>query len=341
MYSQIVETHADVDDYRAKAELLESELAASISAMEPVVSERNIVNRDFQFHLEEGSNAWEMGDKATWLIHKKLREPFQKRLSPLRTKIEQIKNSNAKLVDELVSLYDVIDRADGKYFEYTSDRLGTAGKTINFPDNTPEWHQQRAKGIGGSDVGAIMGESPWNTREDIFQLKTGQVLPEIKTKGEGALWRGSVWENYIARQFAIRNPDKVLVHCKASWMNDNRQHQFANIDGLLYEPGSDIPDSILEIKTSSTPFSWEYGVPAYYRMQVLWYMDAFGIKKGYLAVMIDDSTFKQYEVVPRPGEMERIHAEVDSFVAEVEEYKVNKEKYDAIKATRLEALRPA
>lgn len=341
MYSQTIEPCPDLESQRECAELLEAELAEGISEMAPVLVERNAVNADFQFHLEEGSNAWALGDQASWRYHKNLREPFQKELYPLKKRIEEFKDKNAALVEKLVKIYDVIDRADGIHREYSGDVLGNATKTISYPDNTPEWHDQRAKGIGGSDVGAIMGVSPWNTRDDIFKIKTGQVIPELKTNKAGALWRGSVWENYIARQFAMRNPQKVLVHCKSSWMNNDRPHQFANIDGLLYEPGLQVPDSILEIKTSSTPYSWENGVPAYYRMQVLWYMDTFGIRKGFLSVMIDDHDFRQYEVEPKPKEMEWIHEEVDGFVAEVQEYKTNKAKYDAIQQSKMEALRPA
>jgi putative phage-type endonuclease len=340
MYSTITEPCPDLELQKERAELLEAELFAGISEMAPVLVERNAVNENFQFHLEEGSNAYAMGDRETWSYHKKLREPFQKELYPLKSRIEEFKDKNAALVKDLVEIYEQIDKATGNHREYTHDVLGNATRTINYPDNTPEWHEQRAKGIGGSDVGAIMGVSPWNTREDIFKLKTGQTQPDVKKKS-GALWRGSIWENYIARQFALRNPDKVLVHCKSSWMNENKAHQFANIDGLLYPEGSDKPDSILEIKTSSTPYSWENGVPAYYRMQVLWYMDAFGIQKGYLAVMVDDHDYRQYEIVPRPKEMQWIHSEVDAFVAEVEEYKTNKAKYDAIQSKKMESLRPA
>lgn len=340
MYSQIIEPCPELEVLQARVTLLESALAEGIKEMTPTLEERNIVSENFQFHLEEGSNAWEMGDKATWKYHKGLREPFQKELYPLKKAIEEFKNKNAVFVDELVGLYETIDKAEGNHREYSGETLGNAVKTITYPDNTPEWHEQRAKGIGGSDVGAIMGVSPWNTRDDIFKIKTGQVEPELKTVKAGALWRGSVWENYIARQFALRNSHKVLVHCKSSWMNTERPHQFANIDGLLYEPGETVPNSILEIKTSSTPYSWEFGVPSYYRMQVLWYMDTFGIKKGFLAVMIDDNDFRQYEVVPRPKEMEWIHEKVDAFVAEVEEYKTNKAKYDAIQQSKMESLRP-
>ena len=36
-----------------------------------------------------------------------------------------------------------------------------------------EWLQQRTRGIGGSDVAAVLGISPWKTRRDLFYEKTG------------------------------------------------------------------------------------------------------------------------------------------------------------------------
>lgn len=35
-----------------------------------------------------------------------------------------------------------------------------------------EWLRQRTRGIGGSDVAAVLGISPWKTRRDLFYEKT-------------------------------------------------------------------------------------------------------------------------------------------------------------------------
>lgn len=340
MYEEIRIDVPDINALVQEKEALEQKLDGRISEMVPLLEERNILNVDFQFHLIEGSNAWALGDKNMWSYHKKHRDEVAKYLNPIRSKVETIKNGNAKIVAALNPLQEAIAKATGNYREYRLDVLGNATKTLTLPDNTPEWHEQRSRGIGGSDIGAILGVSPWNTREDIFKLKTGQVKPEEQKSGSGALWRGSTWENRIAAMYAEKNPDKLLVHCKSSWVNNEKPHQFANLDGLLYDPESGEPVSILEIKTSSTPHSWEDGVPKYYRMQVLWYMDAFGIKKGVVAVLIDDCDYREFDIIPREGEMERIHREVNKFVAEVEEYKLNPKRFMDEDYDRIARLMP-
>lgn len=340
MYEEIRAEVPDVEVLIKEKEELEQALAVRVEELRPLLEERNVVNVDFQFHLIEGSNAWSLGDKRMWAYHKGHRDEVAKILNPLRSKIETIKNGNAKIVAKINPLQEAIDKATGNYREYTLDTLGTASKTLTLPDNTPEWHEQRRKGIGGSDIGAILGVSPWNSRDDIFKIKTGQVQPEPQKSGSGALWRGSTWEARIATMYAENHPENTMVHCKSSWVNGEREHQFANLDGLIYDPGTSTPSSILEIKTSSTPHSWENGVPKYYRMQVLWYMDAFGIKKGVVAVLLDDCEYREYEVIPEPGEMERIHRFVNKFVEEVEEYKVNPARFHGQDFDRIASLRP-
>ncbi|MBC9704536.1 MAG: YqaJ viral recombinase family protein [Enterococcus sp.] len=340
MYEEIRIDVPDLSTLVQEKQALEQELDERIALLQPILEERNVLNVDFQFHLVEGSNAWSLGDRNMWAYHKKHREEVSKYLNPLRSKIETIKNGNAKLIEQINPLQEAIDKATGRYREYRLDTLGNATKTLTLPDNTPEWHEQRRKGIGGSDVGAILGVSPWNSRDDIFKIKTGQVQPEPQKSGSGALWRGSTWESRIASMYANNNPDKMLIHCKTSWVNNDRAHQFANLDGLLYDPETGELDTILEIKTSSTPLSWQDGVPKYYRMQVLWYMDAFGIKKGVVAVLIDDCDYREYEVIPRDGEMDRIHREVDKFVAEIEEYKQNPQRFMDEDHARIARLMP-
>lgn len=340
MYEEIRIDVPDINALVKEKDALEEKLATRMEALPPLLEERNLLNVDFQYHLIEGSNAWSLGDKNVWLYHKNRRDEVSKYLNPIRSKIETIKNGNAKIVAEINPLQEFIDKATGNYREYRLDVLGNATKTLTLPDNTPEWHEQRRKGIGGSDIGAILGVSPWNSRDDIFKLKTGQVMPEEQKSGSGALWRGSTWENRIASMFAQKNPQKLLVHCKSSWVNNERPHQFANLDGLIYDPETGKLDSILEIKTSSTPHSWEDGVPKYYRMQVLWYMDAFGLKKGVVAVLLDDCDYREFEIIPHEGEMERIHREVDKFVAEVEEYKLNPKRFVDADYDRIASLMP-
>ena len=311
-----------------RIEKLEVQLQAGIEAMLPVLERREKMNEEYNVHRIAANDLWQAGDKAGWLREKKIRDELYPQLKLLNAELNLAKDSNAQIVLAINKLAEGYEKRNGLYLEYKDDRLGTASKTISFPDNTPEWHAQRAKGIGGSDVGAIMGCSPFSTREEIFCLKTGQAMPEAR-QNSGALFRGSAWEPYIARMFAKKNPEIKLVHCKDSWQNDVREHHLANLDGLLFENGSLNPTAILEIKTSSVAKSWEDGVPPYYRLQTLWYMSAFGIMKAIVVVLINDKEYLQFEVVPEPGEIEEMHTAVDAFVDEIKAYKEEKKRQEA------------
>jgi putative phage-type endonuclease/ribA/ribD-fused uncharacterized protein len=293
----------------------------------PLVDERETVSEVYNHHRVAASEEWNAGNKKGWLEHKTLRDEILVGLKEIRAQITEIKDENARIVIQLTKINEAIDKQNGDYHEYTLDTLGPATRTISAPSGSKEWHDQRAKGIGGSDIGAILGKSPFSTREDIFKTKTGQTVPEEKTDN-GALFRGDAWEAHIARRFALENPSFRFVHCKDSWKNAVRPHQLGNLDGLIFDDISEAPAAIVEIKTSAAPYSWANGVPAYYRAQVLWYMDNFDIKRAFLAVLIDDHDYRQFEIIPEPGELDHIHEEVDKFVAEVEAYRQAQEQQE-------------
>jgi len=207
--------------------------------------------------------------------------------------------------------------------QYEGDTLGTGVLLGEFDADSPEWHESRGKGIGGSDVGAILGISPMLTRKKLFQMKTGAIP---KGGSSGAAKIGHQFEPVIARRYAAAHPDKKVAYAKASWRNKERPYQYANIDALIYENGSTVPNAILEIKTSSHAEDWidketgEARPPEHYRAQVLWYMSTFGIKKGYLAALVNHTDYMEFEIVAKPGEIANIHKKVQEFQREVNAY---------------------
>ncbi len=313
----------DLDDYLIDEILqdLEEEKNYQIGVIRDLIPVRDAGKEEFQFHLEIGSNAYAMGDKSTWLLHKNRRERvFQETMKPL----DEAKNHLATIIEKINPMADEKLRREGKLFVYTGKTLGDATKTVSYPAQSPEWHEQRAKGIGGSDIAAIYGFSPWTKREELFQIKTGQVVPDEKPRNAGALWRGNILEDYIAREYQENEKSLQLVHCKDSWKSKEREYHLANVDGLLYDNVEDEkPSGVLEIKTSSVPSSWVDGVPIYYRLQTLWYMSAFGLNYAKFAVMIDDVNYHEFEINPKPGEIEEMLKKVEEFVDEVNEWKKN------------------
>lgn len=301
---------------------LNQEKEACLEIVREAVVLRDSAKEEFNFHLEISSNAYALGDKKTWLLHKKrwtsIKEKYFKPLLDAKDEL-------AGVVEKINPYEEEILRREGKFFVFHGDELGNARKTTSFPPQSREWHAQRAQGVGGSDVAVILGLSPWNSREDLFLLKTGQTKDKPTTAGSGALWRGNIWEDAIARNYQkLHESEEVFVNCKDSWVSKEREYQSANVDGLIYLPGDEFPTRILEIKTSSTPDAWKEGTPPiYYRLQALWYMDTFGIPKAKFAVSLDDIEYKEFEVVPEEGELEKIHEQVSKFVNEVKSYKAS------------------
>lgn len=289
-----------------------------------VLAEKTALDQASSAHWSEYKRAKEAGDKVTAAVAKEKAMELKEPLKEARSKLNLFKDETAKLVMKYDALQTERDRRDGKFTEYTDDTLGNARKTVTFPSNSPEWHAQRAKAIGGSDVGSIMGVSPYTNREKILKDKTeatAKAKVEEKAYPGGAFFRGDAWEGPIARMYAEKNPDKKVMHCKSSWVNNERDYQQANVDGLICENGSETPNAILEIKTSSVGKDWDKGVPEHYRLQTLWYMDTFNMKKAYVAVLIDDHDYRQFEVTPKPGEMENIRKEMSLFMEDVKERK--------------------
>lgn len=53
-------------------------------------------------------------------------------------------------------------------------------KIINLEQRSPEWLRWRSKGIGSSDIAAIMGKSPYKTRRQLWIEKhSGKAIEEI------------------------------------------------------------------------------------------------------------------------------------------------------------------
>lgn len=260
----------------------------------------------------------------------KKKQELQSRIDKLIAKEKKAKADLAglkKQSGEQAAKYELacedLDVKQGISNLYLGDTLGEAVLLGEFEQDSPEWHANRGRGIGGSDVGAILGISPMLTRERLFKMKTSFVPA---SGSSGAALIGHQFEPVILRRYATNHPEKKVMVAKASWQNKDRDYQYANIDGLICENGSETPNAILEIKTSSHPSDWvdpETGAerpPAHYRAQVLWYMSTFGIQKGYLAALINHTEYKEFEIIPEPGEIENIQNQVLDFVKEVKEY---------------------
>lgn len=111
-----------------------------------------------------------------------------------------------------------------------------------------EWLAYRRKGIGGSDVAALLGISPWRTARDLYFDKLNIVAVEDNEDNWVALEMGHLLESLVAKIFQHRTGYKVyqikkmFQHPQYSWM-------LADVDYFVELP--DGSTAILEIKTTN------------------------------------------------------------------------------------------
>ncbi len=166
-----------------------------------------------------------------------------------------------------------------------------------------DFTQDRSKYIGGSDIGALLGLSPYKSPLAVWMEKTGK---EVKAVDNLPVRFGSFVEEFVANEyakatgFALSADDTTRIHPQYSFMS-------GNIDRFVHSDGLDqAATKILECKTAN-PFSraqWgEVGsdqVPMSYLCQCVWYMSVTGIEKTDLAVLFGNTDFRIYTILRDP-----------------------------------------
>lgn len=232
-------------------------------------------------------------------------------LTLLYRQVNEYKNVNARVAALIGEMEETELKGKGEWLEYEEDTLNNMTRTVMYESGTREWLEQRQEGIGGSDVGPILRlKGAYNTREDIMKSKLEPITDEQvqeQTTDEilNAARRGDAWEKHLLMKVKTNNPDLNVTYCKASWKHNENTFQFANFDGLTSDEHGN-PDGIVEIKTASDARKWGDpalgldGIPPTYRTQTLWYAQAAGLKKGVVAVLIDDHDYREYHFTVTP-----------------------------------------
>jgi len=153
-----------------------------------------------------------------------------------------------------------------------------------------EWHDERRKGLGGSDAAPACGLSPWKTPYQLWLEKTGQT--EGPQQDNDAMFWGRTLEPVIRQRYAdvtgrtVIIPNEIIRHPKIDWM-------LANLDGLA-------ENRVVEIKTARSPIGWgEPGsneIPEIYMLQVQHYLTVTKLSLADVAVLIGGSDFRLYEI---------------------------------------------
>jgi len=156
-----------------------------------------------------------------------------------------------------------------------------------------EWRALRAKGVGGSDVAAILGVSPWTSTYALWCEKTGRCSRDIDTAA--TRW-GKRLEPVIAEAFASETTDEVVALPNGLYRSTGRPYALATPDRVLCRDG--VAVGVLEIKTANArnATDWRDGPPVHYLAQVAWYQWVTGLREGRLAVLIGGQDFRIFDL---------------------------------------------
>lgn len=176
---------------------------------------------------------------------------------------------------------------------------------VKLVQGSPAWHEHRAKYRNASETAVVMGESPWQTPYQLWELRTGRRQQVVNA----AMARGTALEplalvTYEALSGNVMQP-LVLIDGEYS----------ASLDGLTFEG-----DLLVEIKC---PYKgqgsslWQQvaagEIPAHYRWQLEHQFMVSKAAKGHLYVF-DGSEGLLLEVTPCPERWDGMRSAWDAFM---------------------------
>jgi putative phage-type endonuclease len=152
---------------------------------------------------------------------------------------------------------------------------------------TEQQKADRMLGLGGSDIGAVVGLNPYSSAHSIYNEKRGLVEPFA---GNAATDWGNLMEPVLLDWYSEHHLDGELhrnhgmVHAENDWMR-------GNLDGLVFKDGR--PHKVIEAKTAHWRLADQWGdegsdqVPDSYLVQCAWYMAIADVNLCDLVVAID------------------------------------------------------
>ena len=164
----------------------------------------------------------------------------------------------------------------------------------------------RPWGIGGSDIAAILGISPYRSAVEVWLDKVNQAkaneLPDALPMRLG----------HFLEPFVVQEYERVTGNTASQLIgaihHPNHKELFGHIDRMVtpFAPNGDIfareESIVLECKTCSVFRSNEWGpswsdlVPAEYLTQCLWYLGLTKCEEAHLAVLLGNTDFRIYRI---------------------------------------------
>ena len=192
---------------------------------------------------------------------------------------------------------------------------GKRFELIRVPDgDRGAWLEERRRGVGGSDVAAIMGLSPWKSAYQVWAEKRFDFPDDIS--GNPAVEWGNILEPVVGRHYSDAHPEREVRRVNAVLRSIDRPWAQASLDYEVRDP--ELGWGVLEIKTAGcrSAWRWEDGVPTFYLTQVTHYLSVSGRPFADVAVLIGGSDYREYRVMRDEEDVKAVDGAVDAFWAD-------------------------
>lgn len=187
------------------------------------------------------------------------------------------------------------------------------------------WLECRAHGpdgtipftVGGSDVAAVFGLSPWTTELELWMWKKGRYTPPPASNPH-QLQMGHDMEPIVAAWYE-RLTGNTVVQDTFLYQHEDHPYALANID-RRYIRKDDGSSGILECKTTSfhKREDWADGsYPIYYELQLRFYLGVLCLNHGQFAClwgMNPDDDFADPALERSQGKEDLIFQRLDEFI---------------------------
>ncbi len=193
---------------------------------------------------------------------------------------------------------------------------GCAVPLGRFRAGSPEWHTARTTGLGGSEIAAVLGLSPWESYWSLWHRKQN-LLPPVRENlymRMGSLFEPVIYDHY---ERELLPPDHTMTtgwtyrHIDRPWM-------IANPDGLIWNPDGDLVDGI-EIKCAARDHQWgpegTDAIPIYYKTQICWYCIVLGLDGMNLRVVFGVGDWRTYRYEPTAEDIDTLITAGADFMA--------------------------
>lgn len=165
------------------------------------------------------------------------------------------------------------------------------------PSTHQEWLDSRKKGIGGSDVAAVLGIDKYKTPFQLWLEKTGQCDGAVENQ---AMRMGHILEPVVAQLYEEETGKKIIPSSAGDWMfvNSNKEFLRSSPDRLYWNSEnhkSRSAKAILECKTTLKRIDKD-DIPTNWFCQLQYNMGIAELEHGALAWLSQGRDFDYMDV---------------------------------------------